>query len=398
MIHINMKYVEFGKELPVDKIVEINYNTCKNNPIKCRLLLETHNGQWWAIRSKNMPTRYVCLKTVKAIKNFAKKYGYMNSDDCVSYNKGSFGVVPINKYIQNTSSHDQNIIKSLEKTYVSGIPQRLVNSGLCWYSAMCFCCFFCKQMRDIIQYYGKDEKLNFMIKNCLSNPQTAEKLRHYLYYHYHMGDDPKQAPEKDGQNGLSEFIILCAKLGIPMYRLFAPNLSEFNLNVTDKQNKTNEVLLPNTSQPSLLVVRCFRTKWKPKLRINYKGIKYKLASVLIGSEFCGHQIGASTCDLNVCKWACADADACREGISPIFWKIKKEKDESLKSYKEKWWNIWGKIIPITLFNSGAFCDFSPHNRSSCTLEHKTKNNNPGCSNFNAGVVNSDFVYISDIKF
>jgi len=389
-----MKYVRFGKELPMDKVVEIVYNTCKDNPIVCKFLKETHNGQWWSIQSKLLPTRFVCLMNNQAISSFARKYGYMNSDDCVSYDKGYFGVVPSHNYVDNLSSHEHKIIKSLERSYVPGIPQRLVNSGLCWYSAMCFCCFFCKQMRDIIKYYGKDTKLDSLIENCLSNPKTAETLRHYLYYKYKLGDNPKQAPEKDGQNGLSEFIILCAKLGIPMYRLFAPNLSEFNLDVKDKQNNTTKVALPNPHNPSLLVVRCFRTKWKPRLSFKYKNIRYKLASVLIGSEFCGHQIGASTCDLNVCKWACADADACREGISPIFWKIKKEENESMKDFKTKWWEVWGKIIPVTLFNSGSFCDFSPHNRSSCTLEHKTKNNKSGCSTFNAGVVNSDFVYIS----
>ena len=391
-----MKYVRFGQELPIDKIVEIIYNTCKNNHIICKLLAETQNGQWWGVYAQDMPIRYVCLKTPKTISKFARKYGYMNSDNCVSYEKGLFGVVPMNKYIQRISSHNRKIIKSLEKTYVPGIPQRLANSGLCWYSAMCFCCFFCKQMRSIIKYYGKDDKLDSLIENCLSNPKTAETLRHYLFYKHRLGDNPEDPPEKDGQNALSEFIILCAKLGIPMYRLFAPNLSEFNIDVTDKENDTSKIVLPNPFQPSLLVVRCFRTRWKPKLSLHYKGIKYKLASVLIGSEFCGHQIGASTCDLNICKWACADADACREGISPMFWKIKKEKNESLKAFKDKWWSVWSKIIPVTLFNSNSFCDFSPHNRSSCTLEHNTKKNKPGCSDFNAGVVNSDFLYISDV--
>ena len=54
--------------------------------------------------------------------------------------------------------------------------------------------------------------------------------------------------------------------------------------------------------------------------------------------------------------------------------------------------VGGKMIPVTLFNSGSFCDFSPHNRSSCNLE-KNMNKIEECQLFNAGVVNSDFVYI-----
>jgi len=150
--------------------------------------------------------------------------------------------------------------------------------------------------------------------------------------------------------------------------------------------------VPDNITPSLLIVRCFRTRWQPKLRITYKGIRYRLASVLIGSEYCGHQIAASTCDLRVCRWVCADADACREGIGPVFWNIKRQKNESLTSFIARWWSAWGKMIPVTLFNSESFCDFSPHNRSSCTLQSRMKESTT-CTNFNAGVVNSDFIYV-----
>ena len=115
-------------------------------------------------------------------------------------------------------------------------------------------------------------------------------------------------------------------------------------------------------------------------------------SVMIGSEHCGHQISASTCNLHVGRWACADSDACKEGIGPMFWKLNKPGNEGIDDYIERWWNVWGKMIPVTLFNSNSFCDFSPHNRSTCSLENKMKKT--VCTNFNAGVVNSDFIYLS----
>tara|TARA_B100000945_G_scaffold263261_1_gene222026 strand:+ start:1254 stop:2411 length:1158 start_codon:yes stop_codon:yes gene_type:complete len=383
-----MIHIPFGKQLSTDIIVEIIFNSC-NQDLKCKLLDTTNSGDWWGIYSSNLPVRYVCLRNTNALKKFVNRYGYMDKNNCVNYKSGIFGV------IRNQQHNVKNeIVKSIvKKYYVHGIPQRASNSGLCWYSAMCFCCFFCTQMKNIIKYYSKDAKLNNLIETCLNNPKDAETLRHHLYYMYNLGDNPKQSPEKDGQNGFSEFIILCAKLNIPIVRLFAPNLSEFNQDIPDKKNNMLRIQKPSNNKPSLLVVRCFRTKWKAKPIIIHKGRKYKLVSVLIGSEHCGHQIGASTCDLNIGKWACADADAQKEGIGPIYWKVKYGKYEQNSEFIDKWWDIFGKIIPVTLFNSGSFCDFSPHNRSTCALNATMNKNTLQCNTFNAGVVNSDFVYI-----
>tara|TARA_B100001741_G_scaffold55021_2_gene42769 strand:- start:870 stop:2042 length:1173 start_codon:yes stop_codon:yes gene_type:complete len=385
-----MKYVPLHSNPEHGKVVEIKFDTCKNDLI-CKYLFKNENGYWWGIFSHDLPTRFVCLKNDKALKHFATKYGYMDNKDCVNYNSGKYGVLSANEPYK-VNLKDTRIVNSIQRIYKPGIPQRARNSGLCWYSAMCFCCFFCRQMRQLIRYYCKDKHLINLIEDCLSSPEKAEELRHLLFYKYALGDDPKQSPEKDGQNGFTEFITLCGKLNIPLVRYFAPNLSEFENDVTDKEGNKIRILKPQQNQPSLLVVRCFRTRWKPKLRIVHNNIKYKLASVLIGSEHCGHQIGASTCDLHISRWACADSDAQREGISPVFWKVKRYKDEKIQDYIQRWWYSWGKMIPVTLFNSGSFCDFSPHNRSSCNLE-KNMNKIEECQLFNAGVVNSDFVYI-----
>lgn len=388
-----VRYVSFGSQTQSDVIVEIVFSSCKS-PLKCKLLKNGTNGQWWGIYSEDLPTRFVCIKNNRGLKRFATRYGYMDKFDCVNYKSGKFGVVSDIKHYK-AAQYDLQVLKSIENVYAPGVPQRAVNSGLCWYSAMCFCCFFCKQMRDLIKTYSKDLRLNMLIDRCLYEPKMAEELRHHLYYKYHLGDDPKQDPEKDGQNGFSEFIILCAYLGIPIVRLFAPNLSEYTEDITDKSGNKLRVKRPqHEGETALLVVRCFRTHWRPKLRIVHNGLRYKLVSVLIGSEHCGHQIGASTCDMRVCRWACADADACREGIGPVFWKVKRNENEYVKTFVQRWWDAWGKMIPVTLFNSESFCDFSPHNRSTCSLESAMKKNKT-CTTYNAGVVNSDFVYLRE---
>lgn len=386
-----MRYVPVGKQNSTDWIVEIVFNMCDSS-IVCKFVTATDHGQWWVILSESLPPRFVCIQNARGLHRFATKYGYMDKNDCVSYKSAQYGVVNSNKevFIDPTLV---KIAKSIEHVYAPGIPQRTVNSGLCWYSALCFACFFCRQMRDIFKTYSHDSIMNRLIDSCLYHPKDAEALRHHLFHQYAIGDDPSQNPEEDGQNGLSEFIVLCAKLKIPIVRLFAPNLSELTEDVMDKKGRTFKVTVPTFGEPSFLFVRCFRTRWRPKLRIFHGGMKFKLASVMIGSEHCGHQIGASTCDMHVCRWACADSDACREGIGPIFWKVKRHEYESVDEYIERWWDIWGKMIPVTLFNSDSFCDFSPHNRSTCTLEHKMKNSK--CTNFNAGVVNSDFIYVCE---
>ena len=257
---------------------------------------------------------------------------------------------------------------------------------------MCFAAFYCPIMRQVLKKYSKDFKLNEYMDKCLHSPDIAEKLRHHLFYEYHIGDDPKQNPEKDGQNGLTEFTVLCAKLNIPIVRLFAPNLSEFKVNITDKNKNEIPARVPVPNEPAMLFVRCFRTRWRPKLRLKYNNRVYKLISVMIGSEHCGHQIAASTCEGKICRWACADADARKHGIGPVCWKVPRKSGENLKEYIKRWWDAWSKMIPVTLFNSDSFCDFSILNRSTCDLEHKMKNTT--CTTFNAGVVNCDFVYLS----
>lgn len=385
-----VRYIAFGKESPGDNIVEIVYKSCKGGNLYCKLLQEDMDGDWWAICADELPTRYLRITGEKALKRFIQKYGYMDKNDCVNYKDIKLGIDTANRVKQH------KVISGIQNFYVNGIPQRSANSGNCWFSAMCFAMFFCKEMRDVVKYYSKDSKLNQLIDVCLQRQAMGEELRQYLYFNYAIGDNPKQNPELDGQNGLTEFVVLCAKLGIPIVRLFAPNLSNFDQDATDKKRKSFKVTTPdhNTKGPSLLCVRCFRTKWRPRLRMKHNGITYKLMSVMIGSEHCGHQIGASTCDGKICRWAVADSDACREGIGPIIWKCKRRQKEHIQEFVQRWWELWGKMIPVTLFNSNSFCDFSPLNRSTCTLENKAKGNKPNCNDANAGVVNSDFIYIS----
>lgn len=373
--------IKFGDEQPNDYITGIVFASCGNS-VTCKLIDEDNIGQWWGIFAPRLPDRYVCLKSREALKHFTQEYGYLDKNECVNYKSGYY-------VIGQMCGEKKPVIDSLKKIYKFGIPQKTTNSGLCWYSAMCFAAFYCKHLRNIFISHSTDEKLNALMHTCLTNKINAEVLRCHLYDKYKVGDDPKQSPDKDGQNGLSQLLILVAQLQIPFVCLIAPNLSDFKIDIIGQDRV--KIPLNNKDVPEILCVRCYRTKWKPQMIIKYGGHKYKLTSILIGSEECGHQIGVSSCDAYLSRWAVCDSDACKKGIGPMYWKIKTIEGESISGFTTRWWTAFSTMIPVTMYNFGSFCNFSIHNPASCSLDAKM--NGKQCDNHNAGVVNCDFIYI-----
>lgn len=383
-----MKYIKFETAQKNDRIVEIIFKSCKN-PVICKLVDVDSFGQWWVLSTKNLPDRYVCIRNFKALMQFVSRYAFMNDDECISTKEGLFGIAKKGEFSSDIDSYKQ-VVESLKPKYKFGVPQRTANSGVCWYSAMCFAAFYCKEMRDLFAYYTKDEKFLNMIEYCLEDPKVAEELRHHIYYKYHVGDDPKGRPEDDGQNGLSEFCVLCTKLGVPIVRLFGEECVEMTMDMSDKKGTKLKAIQPDKHKPSLLFVRCFRTRFKPQIHVTHNGIRYRLISIMLGSEHCGHQIGASTCDSHICRWAVADADAIRKNIGPTFWKVKRSSSEPLDSFRDRWWEIMNKVLPIVVFNAKSMCPFFPKNQPTCEIDKIMKT----CNKTEPGVLNPDYIYIS----
>ena len=95
-------------------------------------------------------------------------------------------------------------------------------------------------------------------------------------------------------------------------------------------------------------MRAFRTKWTPKAqaRLVWQGRRYKLVGALIGSEHCGHQIGASALDVDNCAtWALSDSDATQHGIGPLFWSMRRRKGEATASFRARWQGIGATWCP-----------------------------------------------------
>lgn len=363
----------------------IRYQTCQG-----RLKIHAHiyKGEpWHRISSEGHIDRWFRIFKPNALVKLNQKYRFIDGSGCLNENGILEQTKPSHlKYVRVLHSLDE------ETRMTNGAEQKTKYSGICWYCASLFFMFFSKQMRTLL-LSKLDEEDKMHTKNILSNPKNAESFRQHMFYKYNYGDDPKQPDHMDGQNGFSQFCILASKLDIPLIRLYAPSMFELTEDVTDQlEQKCRLRREPRVSETSLLCIRCFRTKWAPLPRYTWKGRRYKLVAMLIGSEHCGHQIGVSTCNMKVGDWAVADSDASKVGVGPIFWSIRRKAGESKQDFLKRWQSMWGSMIPATKFSKGV-CDMNPENRDSLILQqmkHIQLNSN---EENGVGVVNTDFIYI-----
>lgn len=365
---------------------EFAYTTCDTN---MRVRFHKYNDEDWCciLSVDNHPERWFRMHTSGASNALIKKYGYMDSNGCV--NRGNGRVTGDRPSTLRKNSTLDNLNQTQRDTI--GVPQRMYNSGLCWYCAMCFMMLFSSQMRKVILDYAP-ETFRRMCANVLTDREAAEAFRRYLYSTYSIGDRPEQNPELDGQNGFSQFCILAARIGLPVIRLFAPSMITLEDDIVDQSGKHWTMrTTPRSDEPCILAVRCFRTKWVPHRRIVRGGRRYKLVALMIGSEHCGHQIGASTCDMSIGRWSLSDSDMAQHGIGPMFWTMLMRPNESRTQFRRRWRDMWDKIIPLTLFGSGQICDLNPSNRPTHELQqHAQRLSQPAPP----GVVNTDWIYLS----
>lgn len=349
----------------------------------------------WYLVSDGKQERWVRLFSKNALQTLVTQYAYLDTNECLNIARHGR-----NLQIERGAPYtvrSSPVLNHLSKRVrdIRGVEQHASNSGICWYAAMCFVMFLSTQMTDLLVSKANDELRSHM-QNVLTDRKKAEALRHHLYFQYALGDRPNQNPMYDGQNGFTQLCILLAKLDIPTVRLLAPELTAIVLPVQD-QNKTPLTLrtMPSPQETALLVVRNFRSKWRPRAKITYSpsgrkedGRTYRLIGLMIGSEYCQHQIGASAVDLNMCcTWGLCDADASSRGIGPLFWTTRRRKHESVKDYMSRWQSTWEKMIPATLFGNNQVCDLNPSNRPPRALEQSLPDDRPG-------VVNTDFIYMS----
>ena len=387
----------------------------------------------WLIETLNVPTRFVRLADGKqSLMYLIADCGFLDKDECVHTGKGElcFGHLKYNTPLPI----------SLASLQTPGVPQGTNltgkdarSAGRCWYSALCWIMFFNRHMRELILSKIEPEAAK-LIKRCLHDPHAAERLREYFWYVLGAGDKIGKPLEDEGRNGLTEAIIILAKLDIPLVRFIAPpttavfdahhraKLSILDEAITDGHGNALECRQPAANEVGVLVVRCFRTNWRPRRRMTVDSRRYYLMSAMIGSEECRHQMALSTCDEidptqsavnaagdraegpfevdgsvytkrpRIARWSASCSDRIQRGVGPMFWTIKRAAGESRHAFARRWWKAFGEL-PVTMFRGQTkVCDFSPHNRPNgelqCKLEKRTNDER------SPGVVNTDFVYIS----
>ena len=391
------KVIEYSEQIPQNmKMTCVKIRGCQNSrePFKMRMVRELSEDftdgvcsrAIWKVSCDGLPNRYVLLMRGKhSVDELLDKYSFFDSNGCI-FTKDNAEVMRanINAHLKLDGKHEDIQLRSrkpivlVESTnkkinkkvpcHVAikdiGIPQNSVSSGICWWGSMWFALCFCYKNKNIILKYiessnvHKKDEYHYLITNMLSSKDSSEKMRALMYDELGIGDNPRQNPLLDGQNGYSQFSLMCTAFNIPLITYIAPWLSK---KVQTKLRNSKNVLYDTPPEEGnhggFVGIRTYRGDHIPSRTLMHNGKKYILTAALIGSEYCGHQIAiASTCD-DTNKWAFYDSDALRTGIGPISWHISEGASDT------EWWKVLHDITPIINKSIGTkYCDMNPHNR------------------------------------
>jgi len=272
---------------------------------------------------------------------------------------------------------------------IVGIPQRLPESGNCWWSSVCFLLMRSSATRNAFLKHlslseGRD--LSPLFQRCLQDPSVGERLHRTLYNRYGFGDKPNIDPTQEGQNGFTQLTNLLRKLKIPI-RVHVWTGKEW----APVHNKDRA---SPPSPPVFVGLRVHRMQKRPPLTWKVGERTYKLQGFLSGSEFCGHQ----TCVSRGCSpsvWHHSDSDATRLKIGPVSFKI--DKGENV-------WDQMDKLLPHSNWTDDSrFCDMAPSNRSPLKVSLSSLKAEgvpipPSLvkkENKEQGLVNVDYLYVDD---
>lgn len=408
---------EFSNKLPLRNsggvLSSLDFTTCKDKRLGIRV---THvcdpsvdeygcfRDAWYSVLDRDLPTRHLRMANGGASLNrLIQRYGLIDAGGCVNSSRGNITYEP----------HADEFRKRMSTaTFPSimgnrmGVPQRLENSGICWWASVCFVLLLNNRMREHVVSHLPSH-LRPLAQKALESPEAAEKLRAALWNEYAVGDPLDQIPELEGQNGASQICILASQIGLPIARYMVDDdgmaHSMESMPVLDQRGTAHQLLSQPTSdsEPHVLMFRFRRgahgtnEAHRPPRRIRVGGRRYRLAAMMIGSEHCGHQIAVAAPTDDWASWSMCDSDQRRHGIGPICWEV-----DRTASQKE-WWDTFRTMVPVTFFSKG-YCDLSPHNLPVGQLEEEQRykrveddNSYRGVENAAmAGLTNMDFLYMS----
>jgi len=404
--------VDFDDSIPHGHVIyAVEYSGCAAGSLRLWLVHINdpspsdgcHADAWWRVDSPGLPDRLVRLSQGgRSMRRLVSRYGLMDANGCINVKRGCYSVAPADAIagilVETDQGRHLDAAVPLSIRDVLGVPQRTEDSGICWYAALSFCMFFNEAMRDLVTAH-MPEDLRPTCARVLRSPEESETLRRALWERYAFGDPYGQAPELDGQNGVSQFCVLAAQLGIAVERYFVDDEGDAH-RVTDpvEDQRHREHALPGDPRPGVAHVCIFRfrrgahgtkARHRPSRRIHLHGRRYRLVGMMIGSEHCGHQISAAARDDRGRGWAVCDSDSQRYGIGPIH-------VSSCERDRDQWWKAWRSLVPVTFFSDGM-CDLSPQNRRVGELvDPHTGRAQPTRADAapDAGLTNVDFLFIS----
>ena len=386
---------------PSSRLVRVTFSSCPGTTLSIDLVkpvgddgnfsqkntdLDSHGmtqESWWVIRCSNLPDRYFRMaRGSHSMRELLRRYGFQDSTGCVHHRKATAHF--------STSFVASEPAVPIHLRAANGVPQFYTNSGVCWFCAMCWTSMANNDLRKIILAHMPDKEFKNVYGRSIYDRTSAETLRKRLWNEMTVGDDVTQPPEMDGQNGFTQFCIMCAQLGIPMYRLreSGGTLKRLDPRVTDPSGRTHSLRTPkSTDEPHILAVRFQDGDHKrfPILRrVVFRDKRYRLVSLYMGQRKCGHQIGMASPSGDWRDWSIADADLHKDGIGPMFISFRGER------WRKEWWKAWGELVHVTKFgrNNNEFCSLSPHNPHNDTLDRYRGSTTSGTNSI-------DLLYVPD---
>jgi hypothetical protein len=385
-----------------EALVGVRYTTCRNGRTTLSavhldgpLADGVHERIWWRVRSRDAPDRYFRTSAgARSVQKLINTYALLDKDACLNIDAAELVTEPAGgDAVRRLVSQDAHAAlgdavprRALGSVY--GVPQRQIDSGICWYAALMFVVCHNLRVRAHVKAFLPPH-VGALLDRCLTDAASSEELRKALWETYTMGDPYGQPPEFDGQNGVTQFYVLAGRVGMPVLRYFvdahgvAHKLTD---PVTDpKEGRVDVTDVEADGRPARLLTFRFRRgahvsdpRVQPMRRKTVCGRRYRLVGMMIGSEHCGHQISACARDASWRDWAVCDSDAQHRGIGVTHWSFTAPVCD-----RGAWWQAWRLAVPTVRFH-GGYCNLSPHNPPTHAQ-----------SSQDAGMTNVDFVYFAD---
>lgn len=347
-------------------LVAVRFATCPGSDLAIRCVCtagapgaDRHGvfaDAWWAVTCTGLPDRFYQLRDGgTSLHELLKRYGFLDAGECVNHRECSL------HYERERPGSCAPIPVSGALNGCRGVPQFFRNSGVCWFAALCGICLANEEFRRFLVSHFPGG-LRKAAEGCLYQREAAKEFRERLWYDHAVGDDVEDDPLNDGKNGGSEFILLCAKMRIPVL-VFEEEDGKMIPPPEKLRDQRGDPLTMADVDPAkahALVLRFndgdHSRKYPVHRRVVLRGNRYRLVGIFMGQRKCGHQVGMVCTGRDWRDWAVVDADAHKDGIGPMCVHF-------TDGMKQMWWEAWRKLVAITKYGPrhGKFCPLTPWN-------------------------------------